>query len=188
MYTNPHFYDSGQTVNASRLNSDARDNVNAIYNLATNTESLLNPLVSGIIGYSSDLALDTVGTYTTGQFVGCVGLEKTADRTFNVRRQWRVSIAYTMATNSVSGTTVQLNARRIGWMGRPYSTDSNPYSTQIYSGPTVTSLGKKFHVSSWQTMASMDDEIWEIYVSGVSNDYPFATFSNLHVCFQVRDY
>lgn len=187
MYTNPHFYSQGQAVNASRLNSDARNNVNAIYNLSTNTESMLNPMVVGIIGFSTTFALNIVATNTSGQFFGCVGFEKTIDQSPNTnRREWRVSIAYTMATNSVKGTTLQLHARTIGLMGRPSSVDGT--TRKIYSGPTMTSLGKKFHVSEWQSMASMNDEIWEIYIAGTTTDSPAAVFSNLQACFQVRDY
>ena len=191
MYTNPHFYTSGQTVNASRLNSDARDNVNAIYSLATNAESFLNPMITGIIGYSSNFLPETIigiGNPAPGVFVGCVGFEKTTDIVPNKKKEWRLSVSYTMATNSVNGTVLHLHSRKIGWMGRQFASGDSPYQNEIYVGPTMTSLGKKFHVSGWQSMASMDDEVWEIYVGGYTYDSPSPVFSNLNVCFQVRDY
>lgn len=191
MYTNPHFYTSGQTVNASRLNSDARDNVNAIYSLATNAESFLNPMITGIIGYSSNFPPETIigiGNPAPGVFVGCVGFEKTTDIVPNKKKEWRLSVSYTMATNSVNGTVLHLHCRKIGWMGRQFASGDSPYQNEIYVGPTMTSLGKKFHVSGWQSMASMDDEVWEIYVGGYTYDSPSPVFSNLNVCFQVRDY
>jgi len=186
MYTNPHVYAQGETVNAAKLNADGRDNINAVFSLATNAESMLNPVLSGSISYSTNFPIDYIGLSGSGFVVGSVGLERTIDALWSNKREFRVAVSYTMATNSNNGSCVKLLKRRLGRMGRPF--DRELGTTEIFSGPTETTSGRYFRVSPWQSMASIWDEVWEIRVFGETLDYPDAGFSDLNICFQIREY
>jgi hypothetical protein len=184
-FQDPRYYSSDDYVNAIYMNADSRDNVNALLSKATTADSLLNPAIVGTISYSTNFPTTNLSSFGTGFPVGAVGIESTIDQTGVNKRQWRVAISYTMATNS-AGTRLSLARRVMGRMGRPYV---GPDSLQtIYTTPTSTTTGRHFNVSPWTLVSTGIDDIWQVFVYGHTTDSPRVTFSDLQLCFQVRDY
>lgn len=183
MFTNTAMFSVGQYLDGPYLNAAARDNVNALY-AQTSTTSLLNPLISGIISYTTNF--DPTPPFIGDPLkVGMVGIETSLDST-NPRSdiKYRVAVTYSLATNSISGSQLRIYKKSIGGMGRPYVADEFP--ELIFTGASRTTAGNYMEFSSWKGLLSIEDEIWQIHVDASSGDEPQATYSNLGICFQVR--
>lgn len=184
MYTNPNIYGPGTLVNATKLNADARDNINAIYSLVT--ESMLNPSLGGSAGWPTEFPIDIVSISGEGFVVGSFGVENTVQTQSLLNTEWRVMISYTMATNSNSGTNLAIKSRYIGNAIRPH--DPGTIVNSLFACPTITSQGRYFHVSPWEVIPTDTfDPVYSLSVVGNTADFPFPPFSDISITVQTRD-
>lgn len=183
MYKDPIIYNVNQIVNATGLNADAYSNMVALFS-QTSAPSLLNPLVAGVVTFSTQFNPATTDSYGSGFKLGAVGMEYTTDSAgAGSTKQWRVAITYTLATNAATGSSLRLNRRVLSGMNGPSTGPST--LQQIFASVTRTSAGSYTEVGPWSNMTN-SDQIWEIRAWSQATNANGPKYSRVSACFQVR--